>query len=242
MKFSIITVTYNAGKTLQATLDSIRFQDFSDYELVVVDGLSNDNTLDVIKKNSDLISYFISEKDNGIYDAMNKGIELAKGEFTVFLNAGDVFSARDTLKRVATHIEKSIKNTIYLGYVDYMHGDKACTTYPNLSKLPYQFCHQSMFFRTSVLKMNIYDIRYKLSGDSELLYRLISLGETISIMDVKVAIAEYGEGATYNNLWKSAKELYNIPYLKQNTSVLYRYFRLFKIMVFVILKKYKIII
>ena len=241
MMFSIVTVTYNAGQTLQATLDSIRCQDFSDYELVVVDGLSRDNTLDVIKKNNDLISSFISEKDKGIYDAMNKGIELAKGEFTIFLNAGDVFSDSKTLKEVACHIEKSNKDAIYLGYVDYMHGDKACTTYPNLSKLPYQFCHQSMFFRTSVLKSNHYDMRYKLSGDSELLYRLLSLGESISLMDVKVAVAEYGDGATYNNLWESAKELYNIPYLKQHTTSLYRSFRLFKIAIFVILKKIKIV-
>lgn len=88
-KISIIIATYNAGQVLQRCLDSLRLQKTEEIELLIIDGNSKDNTLDIIKCNSDIIDYFISESDKGIYDAWNKGIKIAKGEWIEFLGADD---------------------------------------------------------------------------------------------------------------------------------------------------------
>lgn len=236
MKFSIITVTYNAGKSLETTLKSIREQTFKDFELILIDGRSTDETLDVINANMDIISSFISEKDEGIYDAMNKGIKLANGDFSVFLNAGDEFYDENVLANVSSAVERTSQYNIYLGYADYFDGKKRKTVYPDLTKLPYRFCHQSMFYRTSLLKKNPYDLKYKLSGDSELLYRLLTLGNKVCTLNVRVVTEAAGEGATFNNLWESSKELFGIPYIKTHTSVVYRSYRLFKIIIYLLFR------
>ena len=90
MKVSIITITYNSDRTLQETIDSIASQKYTDIEYIVVDGLSNDNTIDIINSNKATISKFISEEDNRIYDAMNKGLSMASGEIIGILNSDDV--------------------------------------------------------------------------------------------------------------------------------------------------------
>lgn len=97
---SIITICYNAADDLAKTAESVRGQAFKDYEYIVVDGGSRDNTLDVIKQNEDVITKWVSEPDRGIYDAMNKGIRMANGEWLIMMNAGDVFANEAVLSRV----------------------------------------------------------------------------------------------------------------------------------------------
>ena len=108
MKISIITATYNSGKTVGDTLKSVLAQTYHDYELLVVDGASKDNTLEVVKKMEPLFDgrmRYISEPDKGIYDAMNKGIDLSVGHFLIFLNAGDTFASATTLADIAKQVE-----------------------------------------------------------------------------------------------------------------------------------------
>ena len=90
MKLSIITVVYNDSKGLSSTIDSLTNQNNKNFEHVIIDGNSNDDTLEIIYKNADNVDFFISEPDNGIYDAMNKGVINASGDFVSFLNAGDI--------------------------------------------------------------------------------------------------------------------------------------------------------
>lgn len=97
---SIITVCYNAGSIIERTILSVISQDFTDYEYIIIDGGSSDDTLKIIDKYKNKISLIISEKDNGIYDAMNKGIKLAHGKWLNFMNAGDIFSNKNVLKDV----------------------------------------------------------------------------------------------------------------------------------------------
>ena len=89
--FSIITVSYNAKESIEDTINSIVNQTYSNFEYIIVDGGSTDGTLDIIRKYEDKISYWISEPDNGIYDAMNKGLAICKGEWINFMNSGDLF-------------------------------------------------------------------------------------------------------------------------------------------------------
>lgn len=237
IKISIITVTFNAETTLKITLDSVRKQSYKNYELIIIDGNSRDNTKSIIEDNKDIINYYISEKDNGIYDAMNKGIVAATGDFCVFLNAGDAFASPDILKMVNFEICQFPYNDIYIGYAEYVNGSTYSVHKPNFKKLPYAFCHQAIFFRLSMLKKNLYDISYKLSGDSELLYRLLEKKISYVFMDIKVVLEEAGAGATESNLLLSSKELYSIPYLVSHTNVVYRYYRMLKIHTYLMLKK-----
>ncbi|HBK29667.1 MAG TPA: glycosyltransferase, partial [Parabacteroides sp.] len=101
-KISIVTVTCNAGLLLEKTFASIEKLKYDNKELIVVDGLSTDNTMAIIKRYSErgIITSYVSERDNGIYDAMNKGVRMCSGEWVIFMNAGDAFASDDVLQRV----------------------------------------------------------------------------------------------------------------------------------------------
>lgn len=103
MKISIITICFNAAADLENTVASVRSQKYKDYEYIVVDGGSKDGTVEVINKNLDVITKWVSEPDKGIYDAMNKGIKMATGCWVIMMNAGDVFANPDVLKNVFSH-------------------------------------------------------------------------------------------------------------------------------------------
>ena len=100
MTISIITICYNAASDLEKTIKSVRAQVFNDYEYIVVDGGSKDATSEIIKSNADVITKWVSEPDKGIYDAMNKGIKMASGEWIIMMNAGDVFADSEVLTNV----------------------------------------------------------------------------------------------------------------------------------------------
>jgi glycosyltransferase involved in cell wall biosynthesis len=121
MQFSIITCTYNVEKNLAKTLDSVLLQNFSDYEIIVIDGKSTDKTLEIAKeyeKKFDGKLKWFGEKDLGIYDAMNKGIKIAKGNWLYFLNSGDIFCDSEILKKVNFEIEKDKLNSIFYGKIE----------------------------------------------------------------------------------------------------------------------------
>ena len=99
-KFSIITVTYNAGKVLEDTIQSVVFQTYRNVEYIIVDGGSTDQTIEIANKYRDRISQIISEPDKGLYDAMNKGIRMATGDYLCFLNAGDELHENETLQKM----------------------------------------------------------------------------------------------------------------------------------------------
>ena len=110
--FSIITITYNAANELPATMRSVAEQSFTDFEHLIIDGASKDNTLEVAKSLGTEMMTIYSEPDKGLYDAMNKGLAKARGEYLIFLNAGDAFHAADTLQKMAT-ASKSSPDIIY---------------------------------------------------------------------------------------------------------------------------------
>lgn len=112
-KISIITICFNASDGLSKTITSVRQQSFTDYEYIIVDGASNDNTLDVIKQNEDVITHWVSEPDKGIYDAMNKGIKMAHGEWVIMMNAGDIFADSEVLTNVFKYPIPEDKTFLY---------------------------------------------------------------------------------------------------------------------------------
>ena len=133
-KFSIITVTYNAAKVLEDTIQSIVTQTYKNLEYIIVDGGSTDETLDIIHKYQEHITTVISEPDQGLYDAMNKGIKLATGDYLCFLNAGDGLHEDDTLLQMV----HSINGTALPGVLSrafFIHAPPVCTRNAYLEKL-----------------------------------------------------------------------------------------------------------
>ncbi len=218
LKFSIITVTYNAAPLLKKTIESVTCQDNNEFEYIVIDGNSTDDTKEILNEYRDCISKVVSEPDKGIYDAMNKGIVMAEGDYCMFLNAGDELYDSTSLSRAASAITKH-EGEIYLGLATYVYKDKDAVVFrPQINELPFTFCHQAMLFNTTILKNNLYDTKFRLSGDSELLYRLFENGRKFIVIDEMLVRELGGEGATERNLKASTKELYSIPYLRSNLS------------------------
>ncbi|HRE40269.1 MAG TPA: glycosyltransferase family 2 protein [Ignavibacteria bacterium] len=132
-KVSIITVTYNAGKFLQETINSIKNQTYKNIEYIIIDGKSKDDTLKIVEENKNVISNFISEKDNGIYDAMNKGLNMATGDYVWFINAGDEIYDDYTLEKT---MNLSNDADAFYGDVLYINEEKESLGTRTLKKPP----------------------------------------------------------------------------------------------------------
>lgn len=164
---TIITVVFNAKKDIEKTIKSVINQTYKNIEYIIIDGGSTDGTIDIIKKYEANISYWISEKDKGIYDAMNKGIDLTNGAWINFMNAGDCLYNNDV---IATIFREKISDNIKLIYgdveTDYNHFKYIHMAGP-LSNLPkaMQFSHQSTIFASVYHKANKYNTQYSLSAD-----------------------------------------------------------------------------
>lgn len=168
MKISIITINYNNAVGLQKTIASVVSQSYSNIEYIIIDGGSLDGSKETILQNNDKISYWLSEKDRGVYHAMNKGIEKATGDYILFLNSGDYLHSRDTIK----HIIPFLNHDIVFGNLMEMHSDgkfKEChfsnkLTFSYLAK--HYLPHPSSFIKTQVLKYGgSYDEKYTIVAD-----------------------------------------------------------------------------
>lgn len=127
MKVSIITIAYNSSQTINETVESVFKQSYDDIEYIVIDGQSADNTVEIIKSYGDNISKYISEKDNGIYDAMNKGVKLAKGDIIGFINADDKLNSNDCISEIV--------KVFQIHNADVVYGDKIYTESNNTDKV-----------------------------------------------------------------------------------------------------------
>lgn len=173
MKFSIITVCYNAVMEIERTLLSIINQDYFDKEIIVVDGLSTDGTNDIVRKYNKEINIHISERDNGIYDAMNKGLQFATGEYVIFMNAGDCFWNNSVLKQVAGRITN--KQIVYYGDTMYDYGEYQELKKSKISRYSItrrNICHQSIFYPRAAIQDYGYDLKYKILSDWNLNIKL----------------------------------------------------------------------
>ena len=183
-KLSIITVCYNE-KGVEATCKSIVSQAWQDFEWIVIDGGSDSWCTDILEKYREHMTFYVSEKDNGIYDAMNKGISHAKGEYTLFMNAGDTFLNKKTLERVSTHFSKN--SDVFYGDVVLKQQDSSYTYKLFPSNITDVFfirdclAHQSAYIRTSLFqKYGNYSTEYKIVSDWKKWIRLIQAGVTFT--------------------------------------------------------------
>lgn len=145
MRITVITVCRNCASTIEATVRSVLAQDYPDLEYVVVDGASTDGTLETLRKHADRISRLVSEPDRGVYDAMNKGIDLAQGDWLLFMNAGDVFAANDVLRRAA---EAAQDTELVYGDFEYSEGPRKGRVHADLDRGIGN--HQCILYRKSL--------------------------------------------------------------------------------------------
>jgi glycosyltransferase involved in cell wall biosynthesis len=163
MKLSIITVNYNNASGLERTIQSVISQTFQDYEFIIIDGGSTDNSVDVIHKYEQQISYWVSEHDGGIYQGMNKGLIQAKGDYVNFMNSGDCFHAEDVLDKIfSLDTTADIITGSHTGSPHPNIGPKGVTMY---SLITGAVDHQASFIRREVALRHPYDERYKIVSD-----------------------------------------------------------------------------
>lgn len=168
MKLSIITINYNNRDGLLKTIESVMCQTFRDFEWIVIDGGSTDGSKELIEKYSSFFSYWVSEPDKGIYNAMNKGIKVAKGEYLQFLNSGDWLCDNTALERCFSH---SFSADIVYGDLFFVNknGNKYLNKYPEELSLryfyKYSLGHNASFIKRSIIQPCLYDERYKIVSD-----------------------------------------------------------------------------
>lgn len=173
MKISVVTVCLNAGNTIEDTLASVINQTCKNFELIVIDGGSKDTTVEIIEKYRDKISYFVSEPDSGVYDAMNKGIKAASGDFIIFLNADDIFYDENVLENVSKTLEQNLDIKFLFGDCQYLSEDKKTITVQKFDQIKDDFsiilnniCHQSIFYHKSLFEQfGGYSLNYKIYSD-----------------------------------------------------------------------------
>jgi len=168
---TIITVVLNAKTNLEKTIRSVAEQDYPEFEYIVVDGGSTDGSVDVIRQfHPSVISKWLSEKDEGIYSAMNKGVKMASGSRVCFLNAGDVFADSAIIRKIAevVHRSQDQPDIVYGNILVWKRGlnrfVERIAQSPRNSHRMY-FCHQSAFVRLALLRQYPFDERYRLSAD-----------------------------------------------------------------------------
>lgn len=185
MKISIITVSFNAAKTIAATIDSVVAQTYTNIEHIVIDGASTDGTLAVIDRYRSKLAKVISETDHGIYDAMNKGLSLATGDIIGFLNADDIYTQNDILETVAKLMAQDNLDAI-MGDAEFVHPQNP--TRPvrrfrsnrfNPSRIAWGWmpAHPALFLHRNVFeRFGIFKTSYRIAGDFELVARIFHQG------------------------------------------------------------------
>lgn len=195
MKISIITINYNDSVGLNNTIQSVIKQSFNDFEFIVIDGASTDGSKQVIEANSNHINYWVSEPDAGIYNAMNKGIKAAKGDYLLFLNSGDSFYSDTVLE--AVNEELGVNSDVFYGDVIRLHtnGTQQRKSYPN--QLSFKFfvdsalAHQATFIKRELFtRFFYYDESYKILADWNFLIYAICK-ENVSYKHLPIVISNY---------------------------------------------------
>lgn len=196
-KISIIIATYQAGEFLQACLDSIKKQSYKNLELLIVDGSSTDSTLSIIETNKALITSYISEPDKGIYDAMNKGVKIATGDFVLFLGADDTLLV--DLAEIAFLL--CDRNIVYYGDVLFKQSGQIYDGKFGSFKLAIKnICHQAIFYPSSVFKSYTFELSYQLLADHALNIKLFG-DKNFSFSYFPHVIARYNQtGSSGSNI------------------------------------------
>lgn len=216
-KLSVITITWNAAATLERTLRSVREQSWPHIEHLIIDGGSNDGTLELIGRYAHEQLRWVSEPDRGLYDAMNKGAAMAKGDYLCFLNAGDTFFAADTVEKMMLTFEDASAPDILYGETAIV-DDAGTFLHMRRLKAPEKLnwksfrqgmviCHQAFIVKRELFEP--YNLAYRFSSDFDWSIRMMK--KATSIHNTRLTLINYlHEGMTTRNRKASLKERYRI--------------------------------
>ena len=233
MKVSIVTITYNAARTLQRTLDSVACQTYADIEHLIIDGASKDDTVAIAERYKAASRHEVviqSEPDKGLYDAMNKGLLKATGDYLVFLNAGDTLYAPDTIETVAKTITNNREPITMNREPAVVFGDTAITdaegnflhlrTHRPPEQLTWKsfkqgmlVCHQAFYVLTSLARQIPYDLQYRHSADVDWCIRIMREAERqhLPLVNTHAILANFEEGGdTTQHHRDSLKERFSV--------------------------------
>ncbi|CDF80639.1 glycosyltransferase (GT2) [Formosa agariphila KMM 3901] len=212
LRFSIVTINYNDEIGLKNSIISLANQGYKNFEFIVIDGGSKDGSIGVIKDNNDLIDYWVSEPDKGVYDAMNKGLQKCKGEFIYFLNSGDTFYSDNVLQDINEEIIKNEPKIIFGNINDISEetGISKIRLKQKLNKINLfdkMVCHQALFCKRTLFENNAFNLDYKIKADYDWLLRTMFTNP--KIVNTNIVVANYmlgGLSATQYNTY-SKKEI-----------------------------------
>jgi glycosyltransferase involved in cell wall biosynthesis len=217
MLFSIITVTYNAAQWLERTIQSVISQSYSPVQYIIIDGNSTDGTLDIIEKYQSAIAYCVSEPDGGLYDAMNKGLKLASGDYVWFINAGDTLYSKDTVQEIVNTLNTGNLPEIIYGETEIVDaqgsplGMRRLKAPENLSWKSFSMgmlvCHQSFIVKRTIAVP--YNLQYRFTADYDWCIRCMKNANTI--FNTHLVLSRFLEaGLSAVNRKESLKERYQI--------------------------------
>lgn len=216
-KFSVITVCYNAEATIEDTIQSVISQTYHHVEYIIVDGASKDRTMDIVNRYREHIAIVVSERDKGLYDAMNKGIGLATGDYLCFLNAGDSFHEDDTLQQMVHSIHTPQLPDVLYGETELVDHEGHFLRMRRLSapevltwksfRQGMLVCHQAFFPRRDLVMP--YDLRYRFSADFDWCIKIMKKSKVLH--NTHLTLIDYlAEGMTTRNHKASLKERFRI--------------------------------
>lgn len=217
LKFSIITVTFNAERWLERTIQSVIRQPAGFMEHIIIDGGSTDGTLDIIKKYQDKIAYWISEPDEGLYDAMNKGLQKATGDYVWFINAGDIIHASDTVANIVKGIGGPELPDVIYGETAVSDkngnvvGMRRLKTPEDLNWKSFRWgmsvCHQSFIARKKIVPL--YNLSYHIAADYDWCIRCLKSARVIH--NTNIVLSDFlEEGLSSRRRNEALKERYRI--------------------------------
>lgn len=231
--FSIITICYNAEKEIERTLKSVQEQTYSGIEYIIIDGASTDTTTHIIKNYTNIVSTYVSEPDKGLYDAMNKGLSYATGDYICFLNAGDTFFECNTLTKIVHGLNGNTPDLIY-GQTALVDKNQKFIRMRRLAapeylswkslKLGMLVCHQAFMPKRELAPE--YNLKYKFSADYDWCIKILKQCKDIHYTRL-ILINYLNEGITTRNHKKSLKERYAIMeshYGKVTTFIMHLWF------------------
>ena len=209
-KVTVITVCYNAASLIEETILSVLSQDYQNLEYLIIDGASTDGTVDIIRKYAGRLK-FVSEPDRGIYDAMNKGLKMATGEWVNFMNAGDTFADNQVISDIFKY---EIMSSVHIigGHVEKIYPDHKERQYaesPQITPYTLPYCHQATFMRVGNWQ---FDTEFKIAADYKVMYDSFWRYGGKSMLSVDRVIANYRmeDSTTFDNLHKAKAEYLKI--------------------------------
>lgn len=218
IKVTVITATWNSAATISETLDSLSLQDYNNIEYIVIDGASIDNTVEIVKKYGDMVSKIVSENDNGIYDALNKGIGLADGDVIGFLHSDDFFSNSNVISKIAEAFNDQNVDAVY-GDLDYVAKDDITKIIRRWKSGPFEYGnlrngwmppHPTFYLRKKHYeRLGKFNLSYSISADYDSILRFLWKNRLVPkyIPSVLVKMRVGGESnRSLTNIIKKTKE------------------------------------